>query len=85
MYPNFQAKGPLPDRTLESFIQKHQRDNSYSLRKSLQNLSKELFLNISRLNDQIGLVKKLNLKNLKLKNQFHMNFEYSINYWRKLK
>jgi len=21
-YPNFQAKGPLPDRTLESFIQK---------------------------------------------------------------
>jgi len=22
MYPNFQAKGPLPDRTLESFIQK---------------------------------------------------------------
>jgi len=22
MYPNFQAKGPLPDRTLESFILK---------------------------------------------------------------
>ena len=22
MYPNFQAKGPLPDRTLESFIPK---------------------------------------------------------------
>ena len=21
-YPNFQAKGPLPDRTLESFMQK---------------------------------------------------------------
>jgi hypothetical protein len=21
-YPNFQAKGPLPDRTLESFIQR---------------------------------------------------------------
>jgi hypothetical protein len=27
-YPNFQAKGLLSDRTLESFIQKHQRGNS---------------------------------------------------------
>ncbi len=32
-YPNFQAKGPLPDRTLESFIEAREKKEKRSDRK----------------------------------------------------
>jgi len=37
-YPNFQAKGPLPDRTLESFIQKAPKGQFLIFGKPLQSL-----------------------------------------------
>ena len=46
MYPNFQAKGLLPDRTLESFIQKSTDGAILNfLGTPIQNLLKELFPN----------------------------------------
>ncbi len=43
MYLNFQAKGLLPDRTLESFIQKAPTGQLLNFRKTHKSLLKELF------------------------------------------
>jgi len=40
-YPNFQAKGPLPDRTLESFIQKSTEGAIPKLRKTHTEFTKK--------------------------------------------
>jgi hypothetical protein len=41
-YPNFQAKGLLPDRTLESFIQKAPKGQFLIFRKTLTEFTKRI-------------------------------------------
>jgi len=45
-YPNFQAKGLLPDRTLESFIKKAPKGQSLLFRNNLTEFTKKLFPNL---------------------------------------
>ena len=40
-YPNFQAKGPLPDRTLKSFIQKAPTGQFLIIRETLTEFTKK--------------------------------------------
>jgi len=46
-YPNFQAKGPLPDRTLESFIKKAPKGQFLIFRKTHTEFTEKNYLLIS--------------------------------------
>jgi len=59
-YPNFQAKGLLPDRTLESFIQKAPTGQLLIFRKTHKSLQKELSPNfLGRIFQVKGQSKKI--------------------------
>jgi len=46
-YPNFQAKGPLPDRTLESFIPKSTEEAIPNIKGNLYRVTKNNYFLIS--------------------------------------